>query len=94
MYEQHKKCQLADKCGDQQNLKDYIYAYMVSTPEEVIDDSPHVPMISTTVKKPSASKSLCLFTKILYVKPKTAKRRIVAAKSKHRAMKVGTSQWT
>ena len=28
------------------------------------------------------------------VKPKTAKSRIVAAKSKRRAMKVGTSHWT
>ena len=30
----------------------------------------------------------------MYVKPKTAKLRIVAAKSKLRAMKLGTSQWT
>ena len=51
-------------------------------------------MTSTPVKKPSARKSLCLFTKILDVKPKTEKHHIVAAESKRRAMKVGTSQWT
>ena len=48
-------------------------------------------MKSTTVKKPSARKSLRNFTNILDVKKKTAKRRIVAAKSKRRAMKVGNS---
>ena len=31
---------------------------------------------------------------IFYVKPKTEKHRIGAAKIKHRAMKVGTSLWT
>ena len=51
-------------------------------------------MTSTPVKKPGARKSLCLFTNILDVKPKTAKRRIVDEKSKRRAMKVGTTQWT
>ena len=51
-------------------------------------------MTSTPVKKPSARKSLCLFTTILDVKPKTAKRRFVAAKSKRKAMKVGNSLWT
>ena len=67
---------------------------MLSTPEGVTDKIPNVPMISTPVKKPSASKSLCFFTNILDVKQKTAKRHIVAAKSKCRAMKVGTSLWT
>ena len=51
-------------------------------------------MMSKTVKKTSAGKSLCIFTNILNVKKKIAKRRIVAAKSKLRAMKVGTSQPT
>ena len=85
--------QHAGKCDDQQNLKDNIDADILSTPEEVIDNSPNVPMKSTLGKKPTAGKSLCLFTNILDVKPKTAKRRIVAAKSKCRAMKVGTIQW-
>ena len=53
---------------------------MVSTPEGVTDNSPNMPLTSIPVKKPSASKSLCLFTNILDVKPKTSKRRIVAEK--------------
>ena len=72
-------------------LKDILDASMVSTPEEVTSESTNVPMTSTPVKKPSARKSLCLFTNILNVKRKTAERRIGAAKSKHRAMKVGNS---
>ena len=67
---------------------------MVSTPEGGTDNSPNVPMTSTPVKKTSARKSLCLFTSILDVRPKTEKYCIVAAKSKRRAMKVGTIQWT
>ena len=53
---------------------------MVSTPEGGTDNSPNVPMKSTPVNKTSARKSLCLFTNILDVKPKTVKQRIVAAK--------------
>ena len=64
---------------------------MVSTPEGVIDNSPNLHMASTPVKKLSVRKSLCLFTNIFDVKNKAAKRRIVAAKSKHKAMKLGTS---
>ena len=52
------------KCDDQQNLKDTIDAAMVYTPERGTDNSTNVPMESTPVKKPSASKSLCLFTNI------------------------------
>ena len=66
------------KYCDQQNLKDILGADMVSTPEEVIDNTSNVPMTSTPVKKPSARKSLSIFTYILDVRPKTAKRRIVA----------------
>ena len=51
---------------------------MVSTPDVVTDNSPNVPPTSTPFNKPSAMKSQCLFTNILDVKPKTAKRRIVA----------------
>ena len=43
-------------CDNQQNLKDILDASMLSTPEEVTDDSPNVLMTSTPVKKPSASK--------------------------------------
>ena len=83
--------QHAGKCDDQQNLKDILEAAVVSTIEGVTDSSPNVPMKSTPVKKPSPRKSLCLFTNILNVIPKRAKRRIVAAESKLRAMKVGNS---
>ena len=51
-------------------------------------------MTSTPVKKPSARKSLCLFTNILNVKKKTVKRHVGAAESKHRAMKVGNRLYT
>ena len=82
------------KCDDQKNLKAIIDAAMVFTPEGVTDNIFNVPTTSTTVKKPRARKSLCLFTNILDIKLKTAKLGIVVEKSKRRAMKVGTSQWT
>ena len=86
--------QHAGKCDDQQNLKDIIYADLLSTPEGVTDNSPNVHMTSTPVKKPSTGKSLCLFTTILYVKPKTEKRLFVAAEPKRTATKVGNSLYT
>ena len=67
---------------------------MVFTPEEFTYNSPNVTMVSTPVKKPSARKSLYLFTNIFDVKKKTAKCRIGASKSRCRAVKVGTSRWT
>ena len=42
--------QHADKCDDKQNLKDILDDAMVSTTEEVLDDSPNMPMTSTPVK--------------------------------------------
>ena len=86
--------QHADKCDYQQNLKDVLEAALLYTPEVVTYNIPNLPMTSTTFKKPSASKSLRLFTTILDVKPKTGKRRFVAAKSKRKAMKVGNSLYT
>ena len=86
--------QHAGKSDYQQNLKDIIDAAMVSTTEVFTNNSPNVHMTSTQVKKPSARKSLCLFTNILDVNPKTEKFRIVAAEEKRRAMKVGNIQWT
>ena len=83
--------QHAGKCDDQQNLRDVIDAAIISTPEGVTDHFPNVHMRSTPVKIPSARKSLCLFTNILNVKPKTEKRRFIATKSKRKAMKVGNS---
>ena len=80
MFEQHKYIyQHAGKCYDQQNLKDIINSDMVSTPEEFTYDIPHVSMTSTPVLK-SARKSLCLFTNILNVKNRTAKRRVRSGK--------------
>ena len=64
--------QHAGKCDDQQNLKDIIDAAILSTIEGVTDNSPNVHMTSTPVKRPSARKSLCLFTNILYVQPKNS----------------------
>ena len=80
--------QHAGKCDDQQNLNDIIDAAILSTPEGVTDNSSNASFTSSPVNKPSARKSLCLFTNILYVKPKTEKRRIVAAKPQCRAMNV------
>ena len=81
------------KCDDQHNLKYIIEAALLSTPELFTDKSPNVRMPSKPVKNISARKSLCLFTNILDVKPTTAKRRFVAAKSRRKSMKVG-SLWT
>ena len=95
MYEQQKKIyQHAVKSDDQKNLKDILEAALLSTPEVFTDNSPNVYMTSSPVKKPSDRKSLCLFTNILDVKPKTSKRRFVAAKLKRKSMKVGNSLWT
>ena len=85
--------QHAGKCDDQQNIKDILEAALLSTPEGFKDNSPNVHTPSTPVKKPIARKSLCLFTNILDVKPKTAKHRFVGAKSRSKAMKVGNSLW-
>ena len=54
--------QHAGKCDDQQNLKDILDAAIMCNPELVTDDIPNLPMNQTTVEKPSARKSLCLFT--------------------------------
>ena len=83
--------QHAGKCDDQQNLKYIIYYAILSTLEGVTNNSPNVHMTSTPVNKPSARKSLCLFTNILDVQPKTAKRRFVATKSRRKYMKVCNS---
>ena len=53
----------AGKCDDHQQLKDILEATMVSNPEGFTDKSTISPIKSTPMKKPSALKSLCLFTK-------------------------------
>ena len=86
--------QHAGKCDDQQNLKYIIDTDIFYTPEGVIYDSPNVPKTSTPVKKPSARKSMCLFSNILDVKPKTEKRSFVDAKSIRRSINFGSNLWT
>ena len=63
--------QHAGKCDYQKNLKDISDADIVSTPDQGTDVSPSLSIYQTTPKKPSARKSLCIFTNILDVKPKT-----------------------
>ena len=72
--------QYSGKCDDQQNIKDIIEAAILYTPGRVTYNSINVHFISSAVKKPSARKSLCLFTDILAVKPTAAKRRFVCSK--------------
>ena len=71
--------QNVSKYDDQQKLKDILAADMVSTPEEVTDVSPSLRINQTTAKKPSARKSLCLFTNIFDVKKRTAIRRVTGS---------------
>ena len=58
----------AGKCDNQQQFKDIIEAAIVSTPEGFNDSSTISPRTSTPVNKPSAQKSLYLFTNALGVK--------------------------
>ena len=60
---------------------------MVYTSEVFTDNIPISPMKPTPVKKPSAQKSLCMFTNILDVNKKTYYRRVGASQSKRKAVK-------
>ena len=84
----------AGKCDDQQQFKDIIEVAMVSTPEGFTDNSTRYPMNPTTVKKPSAGKSLCIFNYLLVVKKKTAILRVGATKSKRKEIKAGNMPWS
>ena len=66
---------------------------MASTPEGFTDNSPISPMKTTPFKKPSAQKSLCMFTNILYVNKKNAYPRVGAAKYKCKMIKYGNTPW-
>ena len=81
------------KCDDQQKFKYIIEDAMVYTLEGLTNNSHISTMISTPVKKPSARKSLCLFTNMLYVKKKTDTRQVRATKSNHNSFKAGTTPW-
>ena len=60
----------AGKYDDQKQFKDIIEAAIVSTPEGFTKNSPIYLMTSSPVKKPSARKSLCMFTNVLDVDKK------------------------
>ena len=83
----------AGKGDNQQHFKDILESAMVSNPEGFTNNSTRYTMTPTPVKKPSARKSLCIFTKILDVKKKTDIRRLGAAKLKLKAIKAGTTPW-
>ena len=66
---------------------------MVYTTEEITNDSPMLTMTQTTVKKPSARKSLHLFTNIFDVEKITDIHIVGDEKSKHTAIKAGCGLW-
>ena len=66
---------------------------MVSTPEVFTNNSNRSPMTPKPVKKPSASKSLCIFSKILDAKNKTTTHQVGAAKSERKEFKEATKLW-
>ena len=67
---------------------------MVSTSKGFTDNSHISPRTESPVKKPSARKSLCMFTKALDVNKKTAYRRVGASKYKRKAIKYGNTPWS
>ena len=87
----NKLYQHAGKCDDQQQLKDILGAAMVSTTKVFTDNSAIFLMTLTQLKKPGARKSLCPFTKIIYVKNRTTIRRVGAPRSKQKTIKAGTT---
>ena len=62
----------ADKCDDQHQYKDILQAEMIYTHDIFTDNSPISPRPHVTVKNTSEIKSLCLSTKVLGAKKKTA----------------------
>ena len=67
---------------------------MFSTPEGLTNNIPRSPMTPTPVNKPSARKSLFLFTNILDVKNKYTIRLVRASKSNRNAVKKETMLWS
>ena len=88
-----KKNQHAGKCDDRKQFKDILEAVMVSTTEGITNNSTISTITPTPVKKPSARKSLCLFTNILDVNLKTSNRWHGASKSKRKVIKGRTKTW-
>ena len=77
-------------CDNQKRYKDILEADMVSTTEGFTNNITIYLRTSTPVKKPSAQKSLCMFTKVLEVK-KNAYRQVGAAKSKRKEINFGNT---
>ena len=67
---------------------------MVSTPEVFNDKSPIPYGPPVPVKQSNARKSIHQFSETLDIKPKTDVRRLCAAKSKCRAIIVGSMLWS
>ena len=67
---------------------------MVSTPERFTYNSPMSSGPPNIVKNCSARKQLRLFTEVLYVKNKTAVRRLCAAKSECKEIRAGRMSWS
>ena len=67
---------------------------MVYTPEGFAYNSPLSPMNPTLVKKPSALKSMCMFTNMLDVNKTTAYHRVGAAKFRCKSNKFGNKPWS
>ena len=82
----------AGNCNDQLQFKAIPETSMVSTPEIFTYNSTMSPGPPMIVKKCIERKSLRLFTEVFDVK-KTAVRRVDAAKSKRKAMRVGSVLW-
>ena len=91
IYNIKKLYRQAGKCDNQKKFKEILENYMVYTPEGFTNESHISTMTSEPVKKTIARKSLCLFTKILDGKKKTATRQVVASKSKRKTIKCGTT---
>ena len=60
----------AGMCDYQQQFKDNLKDSIVYTPEGFTNNSPIYPITSSPIKKPSAQKSLCVFTDVLEAKRK------------------------
>ena len=83
----------AGKCDDQHQFKEIIEAALVANTEGFTNNSTIFPVTPTPIKKPSARKSLFLFTNIFYVRKKTSVFRVRAAKSKRKSIRSITKSW-
>ena len=66
---------------------------MVYTPKGFTNNITIYPRTSSPVNKPSARKSLCMFTNVLDVNNKNSYRWVEAAKYMRKAIKFGNTPW-